>query len=238
MRAFLAGTLRFGALAVAGCGGGSSPTGGPPVNGNGEAAKSGKQVIADAVKAAKAATSFHMSGQITTTGQQIGLDLTIAKGKGAMGSITLGGQKVDLLIIGSDGYMKASAAFWTQFAGSAGGAIAHLVGGKWVKFPTTNAQFGPIAGFANSNIFDSVASSDGTITNKGATTYKGQGVVKLFNAKNGTAYVAATGTAYPVAFVGTGTGVGGAITFDSWNNSVTLTAPSGAIDFSKLGSGG
>ena len=31
---------------------------------------------------------------------------------------------------------------------------------------------------------------------------------------------------------------GGAIAFDSWNKPVILTAPSGALDFSKLGSGG
>ena len=108
MRKALAGTLLVVAFAVAGCGGGSSPSGS---GGNGEASKSAQQVLTDAVAAAKGASSFRMSGQVATGGQQIGLDLTVVKGKGAMGSMTLKGQKVDLVVIGSDGYMKADAAF-------------------------------------------------------------------------------------------------------------------------------
>jgi len=234
MRAFLAGTLFVLALAAAGCGGGSSPS--TNGSGNGEASKSAKQVLTDAVHAAEAASAFHMSGQLSSGGEQIGLDLTIVKGKGATGSMTLKGQKVDLVIVGSDGYMKAGAAFWTQFAGSAGSTIAQMLQGKWLKFSTTNAQFDLVTGLAKSkSLFSSLTSSHGTLTNKGATMYNGQNVVDIFGgSQNGTLYVAATGTAYPIAIVKTGTG-SGAVKFDSWNKSVTLTAPSGAIDVSALG---
>ena len=236
MRKLLAGTLLVVTLAFAGCGG-SSPSGtNTNASDNGEAAKSAQQVLTDAVTAAKAASSFRMSGQIATGGQQIGIDMTIAKGKGATGSMTLKGQKVDLVIVGTNGYMKAGTAFWTQFGGSAGGAIAQLVADKWMKFPTSNAQFGQLTGIASSSIFDQLSTNHGAITNKGATTYKGQSVVDLFDgSKLGHLYIAATGTAYPVAIAKSGAGDGGTITFDSWNMSVTVTAPSGAVDISKLG---
>ena len=236
MRAFLAGTLLVFTLVVAGCGS-SSPGGSTKASGNGEASKSGQQVLTDAVKAAEAASSLRMAGTINTGGQQIGLDLSIVKGKGATGSMTLGGEKVDLMVVGTNAYMKADAAFWTRFGGSQGSAIAQLVAGKWFKFSTDNPQFAAFTSFADSkSLFDSLSSSGGAIANKGATTYKGQSVVNIYGGPtNGTLYVAATGTPYPVAIAKTGSGEGGAITFDNWNESVTLTAPSGAIDSSQLG---
>jgi hypothetical protein len=235
MRVFLAGTLVVLALVVAGCGGsssGGSSTGGV---GNGEALKSAQQVLSDAVTAAEAASAFRMSGQITAAGQTIGLDLTIVKGRGAKGSMTLKGQNVDLVIVGKDAYMKAGSAFWTQFGGASGSMIAQLVADKWLKFPTSNPQFGPITTIANSkSLFDSLSSHAGTLTNKGATTYKGQSAVAIYaGSQNGTLYVAATGAAYPLAIAKSGSG-GGAIMFGNWNQSVAVTAPSGAIDFSNL----
>lgn len=239
MRNVLAGTLLLVALALAGCGGGSSPGNSTNSSGNGEASKPARQVLTDAAKAADAASSVRVSGQVTTKGQQVGLDLTIAKGKGATGSITLKGQKVDLVVIGTSGYMKAGAAFFQAVGGSQGAAIGQMLAGKWFKFPTTNAQFGQIAGFANAkSIFDRITATHGALTNKGATTYKGQSVVAIYDsskANGGTLYVAATGTPYPVAIAGNGSGSSGSITFDQWNQSVTLTAPSGAIDLSSLG---
>jgi hypothetical protein len=236
MRALLAGLLLGVAFATAGCGGGSSSGG----SSNGEASKSGQHVLADAVKAADAANSMHMSGHVNEgSGQQVGVDLTIVKGKGAMGSLTIHGQTVDLVVVGSQGYLKAGAAFWKYFAGPAlpPGTIAHVLQGKWLNFPTSDADFALLTGLANSTIFDRMSASagSGVVTNKGATTYNGHSVVDIFGGdQNGSLYVAATGTPYPVAIARTGTAAGSAITFDNWNKSVTLTAPSGATDFSNL----
>lgn len=239
MRKLLAGTLLVVALAlaVAGCGGGSSPSGSTNSSGSGEASKSAQQVVTDAVKAAEAANSLHMSGQVSAGGQQIGVDLTIVKGKGSVGSLTLKGQKVDLVIVGTNAYMKAGAAFWTRYGGSVGSTIAQLFQGKWLKYPTTNPQFAGFTSIADAkSLFDKLTTSHGTITNKGAAMYAGQSVVDIFDSsKNRTLYIAATGTAYPVAIVGMASGSGGTITFDGWNKPVTLTAPAGAIDVSKLG---
>src|SRR5262249_32059098 len=127
------------------------------------------------------------------------------------------------------------AGFWSQFGGSSGSAIAALVADKWLKFPTTNAQFGALANIASSSIFDQLTTTHGTITNKGQTTFQGQSAVDIFDSKEkADLYVAATGTAYPVALAKTATGSAATITFDNWNQSVTLTAPSSFTDFSKL----
>jgi hypothetical protein len=236
MRQLLAGTLLVIAFAVAGCGGGSSS---PSANSssNGEASKSAQQVLTDAAKAAAAANTMHMSGQITSNGRPIGVDMTIVKGKGAKGTITLDGHTVDLVVIGTDAYMKADADFYSQFAGSSLGSTAgQLLAGHWLKFSTTNPEFGGFTAFANSQaLFKSMTSNHGNLTNKGEKTYKGQSAVDLFDgAKNGSLYVAANGTAYPIALVKSGGSSPGTISFGDWNNAASLTAPSGAIDLSKL----
>jgi hypothetical protein len=231
VRGFLAGTVLVVALLVAGCGG--SGSGGSD---NGEAKQPATQVLHDATKAAEAASSVHLTGEVPTGGQVIGIDMTVVKGKGATGSLTLKGQKVDLVVIGNDAYMKAGATFWAQFAGSKGAAIASLVADKWIKFSATDPRFQGFTSFADtSGMFQTLGRGSSTVTNKGATTYKGQSVVNLYDpAKGGSLYVSATGTAYPVAVIKSGSN-SGAITFDKWNESVTLSAPSGALDFSQLG---
>jgi hypothetical protein len=52
---------------------------------------------------------------------------------------------------------------------------------------------------------------------------------------NSKLYVEATGKPYPVALVSGQKGRSGAITFDDWNKTVSLAAPSGAIDISQFG---
>lgn len=239
MRTLLATSLLALVVFAAGCGGSSSSSGNTNTNSSGEASKSAGAVLADAVKAADTATSFHMSGQINEAGSQVGIDLAVVVGKGATGSLTIKGAKVELIIVGGKGYLNGGSDFWKQFAGSSGAAIASLLNGKWLEFPAKNAQFAPLTGVADAkSIFDQLkTSAPGKLTNTGATTYKGQSVIAIDGgAANGTFYVANSGTPYPVALVKTGSS-GGAITFDSWNASVTLTAPKGAIDFSHLSGG-
>jgi hypothetical protein len=234
MRSFAAGIALVVVLLAAGCGGSSNSNSNGA--GNGEASKSAKQVLADAVKAADAASSLHMTGNLTSNGTPISIDLSVAKDKGATGSMTLKGKKVDLLIVGSDGYMKADSSFWAEFVPKNGAAIGQLLAGKWLKFRVNDARFQGIVGFSNPNaIFDSLQSGAGSnVKNNGATTYKGQNVVALNDgSQNGTFYVSATGTPYPVALVRTGSS-SGEIAFNGWNQSVSLTAPTNALDFSQL----
>jgi len=231
VRSFLVATVLAAALLAAGCGGSSSPNG----NGNGEASKSATQVVADALKATNSARSFHMSGTVSSTHGPVGLDFSVAKGKGATGSVTLAGAKIRVILIGQDGYLKTDTAGWTQLAGQTGPMIAQRLHGRWLGFPVNDPLFQPILDDTRPQaLFAQLQGATSALGNSGTTTYKGESVVKLHDeVKNGTLYVAATGTPYPVALLGSG---GGTVVFSDWNKSVPLTAPKDAVDFAHLNS--
>ncbi|HLY86227.1 MAG TPA: hypothetical protein VKO84_06935 [Gaiellaceae bacterium] len=213
---------------LAGCGGG-----GRSAKANGEASKSPGKVLADAKAAVSSASSVHVSGSIHYGGNPITLDISMATGKGATGSMTTSGFAFDLVQIGNIAYIKGSDQFYKHFAGPA----ASLLHGKWLKTPTTSGRFASLAALTNIGVlFGQVASHHGKLANDGAKTYKGQQVVEIRDTSdNSKLYVAATGKAYPVALVGGKKSESGTIAFSDWNKSVSLSAPKGALDISKLG---
>jgi hypothetical protein len=175
-----------------------------------------------------------MSGRVADSGKQIGIDMTIVRGKGATGSLSLDGATVDLIVIGRNAYMRASPTFWKKFTHSS--MAASLFAGKWLKFPANDAQFGSLTSLTNDKgIFNKLTSSHGKLVNEGETTFNGQSVVAIKDAtKSGTLYVLASGTPYPAGLSKAKGLNGGSITFDQWDQAVTLTAPKGALDLSKL----
>jgi hypothetical protein len=211
-----------GAVALAACGGGSS---------SGLASKSPEQIVSAAVSAMKHAKSVHVYGTVTTGGKTIGLDLHIATGKGETGTFTLGGNPVTLTEIGTTTYLKVSTGFAKQYAGAA----AALIANRWLRANANNALTAGLSNFTNINtqLGKVLAKAHaGDVARGGTSTIGGTQVVAVTNSKagGGTLYVATKGTPYPVQL----SAKQGAIHFDSWNATVTLTAPSGAIDISKL----
>jgi hypothetical protein len=232
----LAATMRASALALvltavllAGCGS-SDKSAGP----NGEASKPASQVLADAKKAATNASSAHVSGDIRSNGTPITLDLTTARAKGAKGSMSTNGLKFDLIRIGDTLYIRGSDEFLKRFAGA---AVAQLLHDKWLKASATHGRLRSLAPLTNLGaLFAGISSQHGKLVNDGKTTYKGAEVVAIRDTSdNSKLYVAATGKPYPVALIGGKKDQSGTITFDDWNKSVSLSAPSSAIDISKFG---
>jgi hypothetical protein len=222
-------TLVLTVAFLAGCG--SSKQAAPP---NSEASKPAVRVLADANAAASNASSAHVSGNITSGGTPITLDLTTARSKGATGSMSTNGLSFDLVRVGDTLYIRGSDAFLKHFAGA---AVAQLLHGKWLKGPATRGRFrslGPLTSL--SALFAGISSNHGKLVNDGKTTYKGQQVVVVRDTSdNSKLYVAGTGTPYPVAIVGGKGNQSGTITFGDWNKPVSLSPPSGAIDLSHFG---
>jgi hypothetical protein len=229
MRASILAFL-LAAVLLAGCGSGS----GNGSNGNGEASKPPAQVLSDARAAASNASSAHVSGNIDSAGTKIGLDLSTVRGKGATGSMSTNGASFDLIRIGDTVYIKGSDAF---LKANGGALAARLLHGKWLKASITKGRFSSLAPLTSiALLLGQVNSTHGKLVNDGETTFKGAKVVRVRDTSdNSKFYVAATGKPYPVALVGGKANESGTITFGDWNKHVALTAPSGAIDLSKLG---
>lgn len=226
MRRLLAlAVLALSAGLVTGCGGSKSSS-------NGVASKSADQIVAAAKAAADSATSVHASGSGSDNGVPLVIDLHIVAGKGGKGTLAEHGLSFDLIRIGDTAYIKGSHAFYKKFAGA---AAAQLLEGKWLKASATTGQLAALTPLTDLNkFFDTALANHGKLAKSGETTVNGVKVVGVKDTtKGGVLYVATTGKAYPIRVTKSGAS-GGTLTFDQWNQTVSLSAPPNAVDISKL----
>lgn len=212
-------------LAIAGCGSSSS-------SGNSVSSKSATEILAASKAAADSASSVHVVGTLTNNGTPITLNLHLASGKGGRGQISQGSLAFELIVVGDTLYIKGSPAFYSHFGGA---AAAQLFQGKWLKAPVSGGELGSLAALTNfSKLLDQTLTTHDTLA-KGATkTIAGQPAIELRDStQNGSLFIATTGKPYPVEIVKHGSETGH-ISFTDWNQPVSLSPPSGAIDLSQL----
>jgi hypothetical protein len=221
--------ILLSALAIVGCGGSSSSSG------NGVAAKSPAEILQATKTAASAAASVHIAGSIVSEGKPISLNMELVAGKGGKGTIAQEGFSIDLVQVGGNVYINGSDAFYKHVAGA---TAAQLLHGKWLKAPAGSGELASLSSLTNlSKLVDAALANHGSLAKDSQTTVNGQQVVGLKDtSKGGTLYVATTGSPYPIEIVKSGS-EGGKVVFDRWNKPVTLSAPAGSIDISKLQSG-
>lgn len=219
--------LAASALALAGCGGSSKSNGAS----NGIESKSPEAIVSAASSALQSVSSVHVSGSMVSEGSPIKLDLTLASGKGGRGQLTENGLSFRIIAIAQTVYINGSDAFWRHFGGAAAEQLFH---GKWLKSPASG-QLGSIAELTNLHtLFTKLLAGHGKLAKGSSTTVAGKKVVAIRDTtQGGTLYVAATGKPYPVEINKTGSEAG-AITFDDYNQPVSLTAPKGAVDITQL----
>jgi hypothetical protein len=209
--------------AIAGCVGSST---------NRVESKSPTAIIAQAQKAAEGASSVKVSGSVSSAGTQLTLDLQIAQGKGAKGTISEGPLSFELVRVGGSVYIKGSAAFYQHFAGS---EAAKLLQGRWLQAPATSGEFATLGGLTDMHqLLGTVLGQHGSLVKGGTSTISGKKVVAVKDtSKGGVLYVATTGKPYPVQISKTGS-TGGKVTFSEWDRPITITAPTGAVNIEKL----
>ncbi len=213
---------------VAGCGSSSNSGGG---SNNGVAAKSPDGIITAASDAVKGVQTVHVSGSLVSGGSPITLDLNLVAGKGGGGQMSQNGLSFKLINLNQVVYINGSDAFWSHIGGSSAVQLFH---GKWLRAPASG-QFASIASLTGvQTLFGKLLSSHGKLAKGSTSTVAGQKVVGVIDTtKGGTLYVATTGKPYPVQVSNQGS-QGGRITFDRYNQPVSLTAPANAVDVTKL----
>ena len=231
---------RFAALAMglagvcllSACGGGGASSS----SGNGEAAKAGPQVVEDAAAALAAADAVHISGQVvdSSTGKSIDVDLQL-QSNGTSGTLTLAGQPVNLISIGSATYLKTSAAFYAKEG--VGSVAAAELANRWVKAPNSQDFTGiTLSGLSK----DLGVAHDGSRINDKVTTgmLKGHDVVIVSGSDGSKLYVAASGKPLPLkADRPAQSSSPGSLVFTGYGRHVEIKAPADAIDTTTGGAG-
>jgi len=216
-------------LAVAACGGG----GGDPLAG-----MSGKQVVTKAVGDLKSASSFSLSGTVRESDGDYTVHLDYKPGTGCKGTIVQAGHgSFAMVVIGTTAWVKPDNAFWRSYAGSKAPQVIALLGGRYLKGSTSNANVASVTKLCDVNALTSSLSLPTDIVKGKVTTVSGERVLPLTDkAKGGTLYVTDTSSPQLVELVNTTAEKSGKISF-TIGAPVTLTAPpaSQSVDGSLFG---
>jgi hypothetical protein len=195
---------------------------------NGVESKTPAQIVAAAIAASRTARTAHVSAALG----KLGFSLSLVAGKGGKGRMTQNGVAFDLVRIGKLAYFRGTDKFWRRIGGQ--GAV-QLFHGKWMRASAVKGDLSSLTPITDLTALTTQAlGSHGKKLVKGkTTTVHGQRVIAVKDVtKGGTLYVAIIGKPYPVAI--TNPREGGTVYFDKWDAPVSLSAPRGSIDISKL----
>lgn len=188
------------------------------------------EILARTKTAFKAVKSVHVTGGGKSGQDTFAVDMRYTSANTAIGTLTNGGQTIELRRVGSVVYLKASKAFW---AATAGAKAATAFGGKFVKAPVTDQRVAAVVSLTDKGAFIDAALTSTSGVTKGATkTVNGTPAIPLtIKASSGgsTLYVAATGEPLPVEVLpqagGTDTGK---VDFLDYGAAVTAPVPPAA----------
>ena len=184
-----------------------------------------------------------VSGELTTNGQAISIDLQANADGDCTGSIGVADGKAELLGVAGDTWMRPDEAFWRSFAGDTADQVMSIVGDKWVVVPEGEDS---IKQFCDVNdLLDQLLKDDdgdkSTYTKKGTDTVDGEDVVKVDNEDpstgTSTGYVLVDDPHYLVKIEKTEGEDTGSVTFSEFDKEFEVTAPATdeVIDLDNLG---
>lgn len=241
--------LITGGAVLAGCGSDSSSSGGAAATTaaattaapNGVEKLSGKEILDASLKAANAASSVTVTGDITQDGQKVALDLQLGT-DAAQGTFSAQGINAEIRVTGGKSYFKLSGEDFAKIAGQGDSpelakAISSLLGDKWIAVPEGSGDdLGGLGEFGQKdNLLKGILEPDGEVTVKGTGDVNGTPVVLLESSDGtGTLAIQTVGEPYPIQLKGSDKSSSGQIDFTDWNAPVNVTAPTDVVDLDAL----
>lgn len=216
----------------------------PAVSGDPAAVKLYQQAVA----ALGRIDTVHVTGTGSQGGSTYALDLSIAKGKGATGTVGIDGATIHLVQAADAMYLQMDADTLKVLGGAAGasvpGSILTALKDKWLKVPTSVAGGGPLADFAELSDLGSLAGDfapQGPLSIKDRKQINGKAAVGLLGigsagstgSGGSVLYIEDGGDHLPLQYVPAGQGE---FNFVDYGKPVTVTAPpsSNVVDLSQL----
>jgi hypothetical protein len=170
----------------------SSPTAGQ--RGNGVERLSASEILDRAGKATTSARSVRIRGKLREGGDVLGLDVRIAGRSTAAGSITMQGERIRLVRVGSAAYIKGDAKFWKSIGGQ---DAASIFVGKYLKTTADNKDFKDLMSLtALSEIVSEIVKPEGELTKGARAQVNGVAAITLLDGAGGKLYVATEGQPY------------------------------------------
>jgi hypothetical protein len=199
---------------------------------------SANQIASKALTNLKTASTVHVAGPVSSSGQKFVLDMTLAHDRGCTGTMTLPGKGSFLLLeIGKQLWIKPDDKFWKSYGGSSNSAVLSILSGKYLK-TTSGGSFASLGALCDPRQLAGAFRGRPSGLTKGATTtISGQKALKLKDtAESSSMYVSVTARPRILRLVGGGSNAG-ELTFTSYDSPVQLTAPPAkkTLDGSKYG---
>jgi hypothetical protein len=227
-----------GAGAPSQAAGSSAASASPSAASSGVADLAATEIFAKSKAAFKAADTVRLKGSGASGTTKFAIDMQYSTAGNAVGTVSNGGQTIELRRIGQTVYVKADKAFWTK---SAGAAVAELLGGKYLKAPLSDSRVAQLGAFTDKNSFaDEVLSPSDSVTKGDTKSIRGVpaiGLVDKSSTGSATLYVATTGEPVPLELAPTsGSATEGSFDFLDYGKSVDVAVPPAAltIDSTKL----
>lgn len=224
-----AGVLAAAVVLLAGCGG------------NDFAQQPPKDIAKAAAADMKDLKSLRMKGDLTASGQKIGVDMQVTTSGDCQGTVTVADGSARFVSSGGQAYMKPDKSFWESQAPGQAAQIEAVVGDKWVVIPSAS---GLDAACDLNQLLDGVdkpSSDPSNDTTTSSDSVDGQDAVKLTskdsNGKPVTAWIATDDPHYILKLQVTQGTEPGTLTFTDFDESVDVQAPPSdqVIDLRKLG---
>lgn len=220
-------------LVVTGCTGGTSPE---PPGPSGLAGLSAKQILSEALAAARAAGSVHSETTIRQGSSSLIFSDDSSAGGGRQYITLSSGGHMTVLLVAGTGYVRGNVAALTGFLGLPAPTALRMAG-RWISFSKGDAGYEQVVtGVTTQSMLDEITPV-GALTKTGVRTVGGQPLVGVrgrvragAGAPGGTVtlYVAATGRPLPVSAEGNQQGPLTEV-FSRWGESVQVAAPPGAV---------
>lgn len=211
------------ALLLAGCGQ------------NGEATKSGPQIISASAHALLTARSYRLQGTVPVSGGTGSFTFEVGGPHLGSGTFTLGSLTFQLREIRGTDYVK-SATLWEQ---ADGGALQGFLANKWVSIPADNSlaqtlTTGLAALTSAKQEAQVILKGESRATRGKTSTFAGQGVVEVTEGSGNSAtkvLVATSGPPFPLRVDGRGQDY---LDLSDFNQNFKIAAPAGAVSLVQV----
>ena len=193
------------------------------------AKKKADDIVATAKADMKELDSVHYTGELSSGGQEISLDIRATSDGTCAGSFGVGEGSAEILGVDGESWFRPDEAFWRAQSPDQADVIIAAVGDKWVADSSGEfTQFCDLDSLLDDVLTDS---TDGaTYTVDGTEELDGETVVKVDREEEGvdgvsSGYVLAESPHYLVKIEKTSGADAGTLTFAEFNDDVTAEAP-------------